>query len=78
MDYYSAIKMNEILPFTTPWINLEGIMLSEICQRKTDIVGFHLCVESKKQNKCTNETNWKQIQKPETNWWLPGRGRFGG
>ena len=28
--YYSAIKKNEILPFVTPWMDLEGIMLSEI------------------------------------------------
>ena len=30
MEYYSAIKKNEILPFATMWIELEGIMLSEI------------------------------------------------
>ena len=30
MEYYSAIKMNEILPFATAWMNTEGIMLSEI------------------------------------------------
>lgn len=30
MEYYSAITKEEILPFATAWINLEGIMLSEI------------------------------------------------
>jgi hypothetical protein len=30
MEYYSAIKNNEILSFTTTWMGLEGIMLSEI------------------------------------------------
>ena len=29
MEYYSAIKKNEILPFATTWMDLEGIMLSE-------------------------------------------------
>ena len=32
MEYYSAIKKNEILPFATTWMELEGIMLSEISQ----------------------------------------------
>ena len=38
MKYYSAIKKNEILPFATTWMELEGIMLSEISQRKTKII----------------------------------------
>ena len=29
-------KKKEILPFVTPWMNLEGIMLSEISQTKKD------------------------------------------
>ena len=38
MEYYSAIKKNEILPFATMWMELEGIMLSQISQRKTNII----------------------------------------
>ena len=38
MENYSAIKKNEILPFATTWVELEGIMLSEISQRKTKII----------------------------------------
>ena len=32
MEYYSAIKKNEILPFATTWMEREGIMLREISQ----------------------------------------------
>ena len=37
MEYYSAIKKNELLPCANTWMELEGIMLSEISQRKTNI-----------------------------------------
>ena len=33
MECYLAIKKNEILPFVTAWMDLEGIMLSKISQR---------------------------------------------
>ena len=38
MEYYSALKKSEILPFAAMWMNLENIMLSEISQRKTNTV----------------------------------------
>ena len=38
MEYYSTIKKHEILPSATTWMELEGIMLSEISQRKTKII----------------------------------------
>ena len=38
MEYYSAIKKNEILPFAAMWMDLEGIMLSKISQTKTNTV----------------------------------------
>ena len=32
IQYYSATKRNEILIYTTTWINLEDTMLSEMSQ----------------------------------------------
>ena len=51
MEYYSSIKKNEILPFATTWMELEGIMLSEISQRKTNIIGLHSYEDFKRQNR---------------------------
>ena len=36
MEYYPAIKKNEILPLATTWMELESIMISEISQSKKD------------------------------------------
>ena len=36
MEYYSAMSKKDILLFTTTWMDLEGIMLSEINQTEKD------------------------------------------
>ena len=36
LEYYSAIKKNEIMPFVATWMDLEIIILSEISQTEKD------------------------------------------
>ena len=36
VEYYSVMKKNGFLPFATMWMELEGIMLSEISQSEKD------------------------------------------
>ena len=36
MEYYSAIKKNEIMPFAATWMDLEMIILSEVSQTEKD------------------------------------------
>ena len=36
IEYYSAIKKKEIMPFVATWMDLEIIILSEVSQTKKD------------------------------------------
>lgn len=78
MAYYSTVKKNENVPSAATQIALEGIMLSEICQTKTNAVGYHLCVETKKCNKIVNITQKKQTcryrEQRSGYWWGEGIG----
>lgn len=42
-----VIKRNKITPSAAPWMYLELVILSEISQTKTNIIGYCLYVESK-------------------------------
>ena len=44
------------MPFATAWMDLEGIMLSEVSQRKANTVYSHLYMES-----TTSEYNKKEV-----------------
>ena len=56
-----SLKKSKILPFVTMWMNLKGIMLSKIRQRKLITVRSHLSVQSEILNS----------QKQGLDWWLP-------
>ena len=61
MEYNSAIKKNEIMPFAATWTDLEVIVLSEVSQqRKTNIIWYHWYVES-------NFTKWYKWTKMSLN-----------
>ena len=38
VEYYSAIKNNKIMPLAATWMGLEIVILSEVSQRKANIV----------------------------------------
>ena len=38
MEYYSAIKKNEVMPFAATWMDLEIITLGEVTKIKTNTI----------------------------------------
>ena len=40
MEYYSAIKKNEIMPFVATWMERETLILSEVSQKEN--VKYHM------------------------------------
>jgi len=42
MEYYSAIKKNEIMPFAATWMELETLILSEMSQK--DKKKYHMII----------------------------------
>jgi len=36
MEYYLAIKKNDIMPFAATWMELETLILSEVSQKEKD------------------------------------------
>ena len=61
MEYYSAIKKNEIMPFAVTWMHLEIITLRVVSQRKTNTTWYHLYVESKIWHKWTYLRNRNRL-----------------
>ena len=49
MEYYSAIKKDKWMPFATTRRDLEIVKLSEVSQRRRNIIWHFLYVESKKK-----------------------------
>ena len=61
MEYCPHVKNDEIMPFTATWLDLEMIILilSEVSQRKTNMIWCCLYVESKKKKKDRRELIYK-------------------
>ena len=78
MEYYSAIKKNEIMPFATTWMDLKIIILSEVT--RTRQISYDITYMWNLKND-TNKVIYKtetDSQTQRTNLWLPkgkGRGR---
>ena len=55
-------KRKEIMQFAATWMQLEIIILSEVSQRKTNIIWYHLYMESNKNDTKQKKTHRFQNQ----------------
>ena len=54
-------EKNKIIPFATTWMDLELNILNEVRQRKTNILWYHLYVESRIGHKKTYLQNRNRL-----------------
>ena len=66
-----------MLPFVIPWMDLEGIMRSEISQTERQIPYDFTCMQDLK-NKVNEQTKQNQTHRYRGHfWWLPGGRQVG-
>ena len=69
------------MPFAATCMDLEMIILSEVKQRKTNIIWYHLYVESQKkkmiQVNAYKKQKWTQRHKKQTYSYPKGKGEEG-
>ena len=54
-------KKNKIRPFAATWMDLEIVILSEVSQRKRNVICYCLYMESKKMYKVTYFQNRNRV-----------------
>ena len=79
MDYYSAIKKNNIMPLAATWMEVEVLILSEVSQRSRRQIPYDITYINLKYG--ANEPIYREETKSwtwRTDLWLPRRrGRKG-
>ena len=66
IEYSSAIKKSETMPFAATWVELDIIIPSEVSQTKTNIIWYHLYMESFQKKDNTHQPMYKTEIDPQT------------
>ena len=69
MEYYVAMRMNDMWPFVAMWMELESVMLSEISHTEKDrYLCFHSYVDPEKLNRNPRGRGRKKKKKKRLEW----------
>jgi hypothetical protein len=69
MEFYSAMKKNEILSFAGKWMELENIILSEVSQaQKTKNHMFSLSADFRSRANAAMWLDWDHMTRGEHIW----------
>ena len=63
VEYYSAIKNEEILPFATTWMDLKGIVLSAISAKNPNKLIEKEVIFVVTRSGITGRGNWRKIRR---------------
>ena len=74
MEYYSAIKNNEFMKFLGKWMDLEGIILSEVTQSQNNSIDMHSLISGyyprNLEYPIYNLQNTRKSIRRKTNMWI--------
>ena len=66
MEYYSAIKKIEIMPFAATWMDLDSVILSEVIQTEKEKLSYDISCRWNLKRNDTNELIYKTEREMQT------------
>ena len=75
MEYYSAIKKNEAMPFIATWMDLENVILSEVSQTEREIlydIPYMWNLKRNDTNELTKQKETHRLRKQTYGCWGEG------
>ena len=69
VEYYSAVKKNEIVPFAATWMDIQIIILSEVSQKEKDKYHISLTCRIYNMTQVNSSVKQEQTHRHRTDLW---------